>query len=221
MSFPSLPPPLSFELPPELIMLKEKFERGEISLNDAEVAIRNIIELVQNEEGIFSSTRDISAVNNNSNTLINTDETEDDQTLILVDEKDNGTRIPQNKNESAVEQRLASVEHMLQVVMSQIRDPDYFVRSNQMAISHAPLVRPALVAAGTSMISALSTSDNIVDATTAKDSDKEENDLLKKEVEDLKRQLAHAYVQNGSTLDDATSTSTGINVAKKKRKRKN
>ena len=57
MSFPSLPSSLTFENTPELLLdLKEKFEKGEISLEKTELAIIAVIlEAVENEKDFICS----------------------------------------------------------------------------------------------------------------------------------------------------------------------
>ena len=224
MPFPPLPSPLTFENTPELLDLKEKLEKGENSLEETELAIANIVQSVENEKEVFSSALEFLSIKQDSKNLFFSINESDNENAHLSQMSDDGnmTEALNSNNNDSTEDRLVRVEQMLQTFMNQINIPSTFAQPRNTSIVRAPPIRPSLVNSATSMVSALSNSDYIVDEGIAKDNDMKEKDELRKEIEDLKRQLANAQKQPAHVLssDDASSNSADIERKKKKKIRK-
>lgn len=225
MPFPSLPSSLTFENTPELLDLKEKLDKGDISLEETEVAIAAILESIENEKEVFSSALEFSSIKEETNNpFFSICEVDNENAhLSHMSDDDNLTEAMRSDNNDLTgEDRLLRVEQILQTVMNQMNGPTTFAQTRNTPIIRAPPIRPSHGNSATSMVSALSTSDYIVDEGIAKESDTKEKDELRKEIEDLKRQLAYAQKQPtyALSLDDTTSTSTNIDKKMKKKKRK-
>lgn len=278
-TFPSYPSSLSCEAVPELLVLKEKFEKGILSLEDAESAIENMIQSHEIEQDNFFSIRGnvmmgeetynrpenekeffYSVHEHSSSKRENTDQVDSeidlsssgnasrqqsshnpflsiyhstnkyspasfsyvDESDVSSDKNTTASSKPADKNNDLSELRLARLENMLQTLINQMNESSSSVQPRQSSLIRAPQpIGPALVTSGTSMVSALSNPDNFVEEGMIRDYQKQENDQLRKEIDDLKRQLAYAQNQvvHTNTLCDTTSTSTGVNNMMKKKKR--
>ena len=223
LPFPTIPS--SLEVTSELLELKEELKKGEISFHDAEVALSNLWAMGNNDEReIFSTAHEFPSIKKDcDNTFFGIFEAENEhRDSICRNDKSMGSddrSIDRNTTVRA-EQRLAHVEGMLQMIMNQINDPHFFTQTPQTPLIRSQPTRPSLVTSGTSMISALSTSDNIADISIVKQNEEREKTEMQREIEELRRKLAIA--QNPAyigSLADTASASTGVQRAKKKRKR--
>ena len=270
MEFPPLPAGLTFERFPVLRKLKEKLIRGELSLDEVERELLNIV----NEDDIFASAHEFQSIKTDEFETFKIEEIENENDTNRLNSFDSFLRIPDEPNiedrglESAStlegkpravdnngdvdddvddddgdknieakqpglriepvvsnlsEQRLSNVEQMLETLMNQMNEFQSTTQRSNVSHVRAPPNRPLLVTTGTSMVSALSNSENFVDGNAIKHSDTRDREQLLQEIEDLKQQLMHVQQNPANyitTLNETTSTSTGIHRQKKKRKRK-
>jgi hypothetical protein len=220
MPFPRLPSSLTFEGRPELLIMKDKLEKGEVALDDVEAQIAKMAsESREREEEVFSPAREFPSLRANDDFLMIPKIDSDQTTPPFTD--DNNTVVVESGNRDAVEERISNIEHMLNTLMNQISDPNGFNRPRQDSMLRAPPVRPSLDTSGLSMISALSHPTNIADVEAGKQNNEKDMEDMRKEIENLKSQLTYAQSQSAyiGSLDDTTSASTGIKQQKKKRKR--
>ncbi len=249
MEFPQVPQRLSFKRIPILQELRDKLQRGELSLNEVETELANL-EFYQNE--FFASANEFSSMKNEDLNTFKIEEIEEedqdmsqsfeanDDSFVNVpiesvssvqeeEEEDNEAHpqpepSPKAIESNSAEQRLEHVEQMLQTLMNQMNEQKSTNQESHTSAVRTPQIRPSLVSTGTSMVSALTNSDNIGDGGGGvKQNDTQERERLLQEIEYLKRQLAYAqqYPPNYvNALNETGSISTGVRQQKKKRKRK-
>ncbi len=253
MKFPQLPLQyLNPELIPIIDDLKEKLQRGYLSLSEVEVELSKLTFLAINEDEIFTTAHEFQSLRQieeteDENCLDNSKSFEsNDDSFVKVPFESNiedvgvesvsaveeDTKVqsvelegkPNSIEPSSTEQRLVNVEQMLEKLMNHMNEQSSVNQPSNPSISRAQNVRPSLITSGTSMVSALTNSDNIADGSAAiKQNDTRDREQLLQEIDDLKRQLL--YVQQNpqnyiNTLNETTSTSTGIENQKKRKRKK-